>query len=162
MGLGRFSGCESHTLSAAFQSLVNPTWWAKLWWPELCSARTSSSDTHTLVTPSRGVGVAAAAIPVIRCRCAQSAAYHRFVCAAVDSLLRMPFYLRSIRHTVHCLHRLCGTSCAARTLSASQTCCFATTRFASSRCFATRPLRGLGASHQLGILGSGVGYVNCG
>ena len=31
-------------------------WWAEFWWPEPCSARTSGSDTHTLVTPSRGVG----------------------------------------------------------------------------------------------------------
>ena len=43
-----------------------------------------------------------------------------------------------------------ATDCAARPFSAPQTCCFVTTRFASSRCFATRPLRGLGASHQLG------------
>jgi hypothetical protein len=41
-----------------------------------------------------------------------------------------------------------NTDCAARPLSAAQTCCFATTRFASSRCFATRPLRGPGGAHD--------------
>ena len=101
LGLGRFSGCESHTLSAAFQSRVIPMWWAELWWPEPCSARTSGSETHTLVTPSRGVGAAAAAIPVTRCRCAQSATYHRFVCAAVGSLLRM--HSTYVANTPHCL-----------------------------------------------------------
>ena len=80
---------------------VIPMWWAELWWPEFYSARTSGSNTHTLVTPSRGVGVAAAAIPVIRCRCAQSAAYHRFVCAAVGSLLHM--YSTYVANTPHCL-----------------------------------------------------------
>jgi hypothetical protein len=43
-----------------------------------------------------------------------------------------------------------ATDCAARPLSAAQTCCFATTRFASFRCFATRPLRGLGGARQSG------------
>ena len=42
------------------------------------------------------------------------------------------------------------TARAARPLSAPQTCCFATTRFANSRCFATRPLRGPGGASQLG------------
>ena len=59
------------------------------------------SDTHTLVTPSRGVGVAAATIPVTRCRCAQSAAYHTFVCATVDSLLHM--HSTYVANTPHCL-----------------------------------------------------------
>ena len=145
--------CESHTLSSAFQSRVIPMWWAELWWPESYSARTSGSGTHTLVTHSRGMDVAAAAIPVTRCRCVQSAAYHRLVCAVVGSLLRMPFYVRSRYAALPLLARQCGT------LAALHAPCLLR-RLVASQLLASRALV---ASHQLGeILGSGVGYMNCG
>ena len=73
---------------------------------------------------------------------------------------RMRALEEQIRRTASACTAVRNTSCAARTLSASQTCCFATTRFASSRCFATRPLRGLGASHQLGGNSSIEGYAD--
>ena len=127
-------------------------WWAELWWLESYSARTSGSDTYILVTPSRGVGVAAAAIPVARCRCVQRVAYHIFVRAVVGSLLRMPFYLRSKYAALPLLAQRCGT------LAAVHAPCLLR-RLVASQLLASRAL---GASHQLGeILGSGVGYMNC-
>ena len=126
MGLGRFSGCESHTLSVAFQSRVIPMWWAELWWPEPCSARTSGSNTHTLVTPSRGVGVAAAAIPVTRCRmCAECSIPQIRLCSCRQFTAHV-FYLCSKYTTLPLLAQQCGiptalrAPCLLRRLVASQ------------------------------------------
>ena len=131
-------------------------WWAELWWPESYSARTNGSDTHTLVTHSRDMGVAAAAIPVTRCRCVQSVAYHRFVCAAAGTLLRIPFYLHSRYAALPLLAQQCGT------LAALHTPCLLR-RLNASQLLASRALVASQLVYQLGeTLGSGVGYVNCG
>ena len=109
--------------------------------PESCSARSSGSDRHTLATSSGCVDVAAPAIPVTRCRCAQSAAYHRFVCGAVGSLLCMPFYLRSKYAALPLLAQQCGTlaalraPCLLRRLAASQLL-LCNSSASRTRCFA--------------------------
>ena len=90
-------------------------WWAELWWPGPCSARTSGSDTHTLVTPSRSVGVAAAAaIPVTRCRmCAECSIPQIRLCSCRQFTAQVS-YLRSKYATLPLFAQQCGIPTALR------------------------------------------------